>query len=142
MIRQKKGFSFVEILISVGCLVAVMIPLTSMFSMGSSGTNNNRNEIFARQYMLNLFHFTKVLPYDHDLLSVGNKDVNEFGFKSGSHAFKMEVKDGFERKLSVEEIKSSNWRYKYKLIKVSVEWHEAKKRLRKLQISGVKVNES
>jgi hypothetical protein len=140
--RQTRAFSFVEILIAATCLVVVMIPLTSMFSMGSTGTNNNRNEIFARQYMLSLFNFIKVLSYDDNFLDVGKKSINRFHFRSGAHSFDMKVRNGFERKISIEEVKTNNWRYKYKLIKVSVEWKESKKRIRKLQISGVKVHEN
>lgn len=123
--HKRVAFSFVEILVAITCLAIVMIPLTSMFSLSSSATIRNRNEILARQHSANLLDYSFSLPYNDKFLKpVSNKPVQMISLKSGSDVLLLVMEDIFTRTLTIEEVKPKNWKYSYKIIKVKTSWFE------------------
>lgn len=141
--RNRKAFSLVEIMVAIICLAVVLIPLTTMFSAGSSDTIHNRNDILARQHTANLLDYAYSLAYsDTFLLPGNNRAVPSVSFKAGSEDITLDMEDIFSRSISVEEIKPANWRYSYKLIKVSVEWQENKNIKKEITMTGVVSDES
>lgn len=140
---NQKAFSLVEIMVAVICLSVVLIPLTSMFSAGSSDAIHNRNDILARQHAANLLDYAYSLAYSDTFLLPGNsRSVPAVSIKAGSDDITLDMEDLFSRAITVEEIKPTNWRYNYKLIKVSVEWNENKNVKKEIIMTGVISDES
>jgi hypothetical protein len=140
--NREKAFSFVEIMIAIICLSVVLIPLTTMFSASSTGTVNNRNDILARQHAANLLDYSYSLAYNDDFLKPGaGRSVAKVSFSAGPDTVDLDMEHIFSRTISVEEIKPANWRYAYKLIKVSVVWNEGKNLKKEIAMTGVMVDE-
>lgn len=141
--KISNAFSFAEIMIAVICLAVVLIPLTTMFSAGSSGTVNNRNDILARQHAANLLDYSYSLAYSDGFLKPGNnREVAAVSFKAGPENLTLNMESVFSRTISIEEVKPADWRYSYKLIKVSVSWFESKKNKKEITMTGVVSDES
>lgn len=141
--QKTHAFSFVEILIAIVCLAMVMIPLTTMFSSGSSGTIQNRNDILARQHAANLLDYSYLLSYDNDFLKPGSeKPVPAIFYTSGSDELLFDMEEMFTRTVSIEEVKPPNWKYSYKLITVVVSWTENNNVAKEQVMTGLVTNES
>lgn len=141
--KNSNAFSFVEIMIAVICLAVVLIPLTTMFSAGSSGTVNNRNHILARQHAANLLDYSYSLAYSDEFLKPGaDRNAVTVSFKAGSDDLTLNMESIFSRTISIEEVKPADWRYSYKLIKVSVTWFESKNNKKEITMTGVVSDES
>jgi hypothetical protein len=140
---KSMAFSFVEILIAIICLAMVMIPLTTMFSISSSGTIQNRNDILARQHVANLIDYACCLPYNHSFLKpVNEKQVDSVSINSGTEQLALDMESIFTRSISIEEIKPAGWKYAYKVLKVKVKWIEARNKTKEIEMTGLITDES
>lgn len=138
-IRLKYAFSFVEIMFSIILIGVLLVPVYSVFSHGTFGAIQSRNEIVAQQHASNLLAFLHLFPYDHSFLNnVSSREFSELKLKMESEALNLEPEPMFRRTLTVKEFSPANWQRRYKIITIGVAWQETGGKKRELKVSGIK----
>lgn len=137
--RRNQGFSFVEILFAIVCLGFLLAPVFSIFSQGSAGTVQNRNDILAQQHATNLLAYAYALPYDHGFLVPGAaRTVRDLKISADAVPLDLGMEeDIFLRTIEVSEQKPSNWPHTYKIITVRVKWKLANESAREIRVAGL-----
>ncbi|MEW6709508.1 MAG: hypothetical protein AB1403_06750 [Candidatus Riflebacteria bacterium] len=132
------AFSFVEIMFAVILLGILLVPIYSLFSQGSHGAIQSRNEILAQQHASNLLAFLHLFPYDHEFLTpVFKREFGRLDLVLESEALNLEPEPLFKRFLTIKEISPTNWSRKYKIITINLEWSEGQKK-QELKLCGIK----
>lgn len=137
--KLKQAFSFVEIMFAVVCVGLLLVPVYSIFSQGSMGAIQSRNEIIAQQHAANLLSFLSLFPYDHKFLNpTENQDFKKLELELEGEALNLEPEAMFSRRIAIKELVPDAWQKQYKLIIVTLNWKEAGQKERELKICGIK----
>lgn len=137
-LKKTLAFSLVEIFVALICLSVLLLPIYSIFDQGTAGTRQVKNEIVAQQYATNLLGYLCLFPYDHKYLApVIDKEFDRLVLEMDSEALSLDLDKQYSRKLTISEFVSPQWPVKYKVLNVSVSWHEREGRLRKLTVCSL-----
>lgn len=131
------GVSFIEIAFAVLCLGVLLVPVSSIFTQGSTNTIRNRNEVLAQQHAANLMNCALLIPYD-DLVVGSAIDYKTLNLNVSGGQIDLSVEEElFSRHMTVTEETSPSWKYSYKLITVNVSWQEPSGIERNISIAGL-----
>ena len=121
------GFSLIEILFALALFSLLIFPVFNMFSHGSVGIVQTRNEVLAQQHASNLLSYLSIFPYNHENLKVGERDFDQLELKMDVESIQLGVEKLFRRKVKIIEIKPADWPLTYKVVSVVVSWKTGKK---------------
>ena len=128
--KNKKAFTLAEICIACGVFLALLVPVLTLLSRGSSGTILNRNQILAQTYISNVIAFYNAVPFDDDNMKETEgdetkpiKDQLEFN----QYGIKIEVPEELsslvkQKTVQIKDFTNEEMPYKYKLITAKIEW--------------------
>ena len=138
---MKKGFSLSEVMVAVLVLGVVITPLFFLFSHGTAGALQTRDEILAYNYACGLLDFALAQPFDAPLLKEpgGAVDPDLLDLVSTSGPTTTMCADKrFQQflRISIPPV-PSGWPIGYKILVSEVQWVSAGI-TRKIQISGLK----
>ncbi|MFZ2957350.1 MAG: prepilin-type N-terminal cleavage/methylation domain-containing protein [Candidatus Ozemobacteraceae bacterium] len=126
MKNTSRGFSFVEVAIAILVLGIAISPIFSIFSRGSVGTIQTRDEVLAYHAADELLAWAQTKSYSDADLGVGNrKSFPKLIFNQVSGGTIMTAVDStrFERVLNVEEFSpGGSLPFVYKVLTAEVSW--------------------
>ncbi len=126
----KKAFTLAEICIACGVLMALLVPVLTLLSKGSSGTILNRNQIMAQEYISNVIAFYNARPFDDDELKAKDGDETkpiEEELKITNMGITIKVPEELsklvkKKTVQIKDFSNSDMPYKYKLITATIVW--------------------
>lgn len=138
--NYKKAFSLVEISIVCGVLMILLIPVFTMMSQGNKSTVQNRNELLANEYALNIISYVNLINYDDIFFQHYDSNYSLLGDElilDDGHGKKINLNDLGESFEGLRNLKpevyikiidnpgnTSNWSYKCRVVSVKIEWKE------------------
>jgi len=121
---NRTAFTITEIMIAVLVVAACLVPIFFIFSKGSAGTIQTRDEVLAYNYATELLDYALSKSYDSPFLQPGDRDANELDVTpTTGAAFKLVIEPRFQRKLSVlSPVVPTSVPFNYKVLVAEVSW--------------------
>ncbi len=103
-----------------------IIPIFLVFSRGTAGTVQTKDEILAQNYALDLLAYAQTMKFDDSFLSQGRHPAKTVSISpSNIPAVSLKMEEGFDRNLEVTDWQPDpgmEWAYKYKILTAEVIW--------------------
>ncbi|HNW36967.1 MAG TPA: hypothetical protein PKM25_18655 [Candidatus Ozemobacteraceae bacterium] len=125
---NRTAFTITEVMIAVLVVAACLAPIFFIFSKGSAGTIQTRDEVLAYNYATELLDYALTKPYDSPFLLPGqDHNANELEVTpSTGAAFKLGIEPRFQRRLSVlMPVVPASVPFVYKVLVAEVSWATA-----------------
>lgn len=136
-VRQKTGFSFIEIMFTILLISALLIIVFNMFQHGASNTKRSRNEILALQHASNAMAYAMSLPYNA-LFTQPPTDVGELDVEIAGEMIPLGLNENvFTRTIEVRKVNLPDWKNAYKIVEIAVSWQESNGQSKKIKIGGL-----
>ncbi|HEY9069563.1 MAG TPA: prepilin-type N-terminal cleavage/methylation domain-containing protein [Candidatus Ozemobacteraceae bacterium] len=122
---NRHAFTITEVMIAILIVAACLVPIFFVFSKGSAGTIQTRDEVLAYNYATELLDYALLQPFDSPFLQPGiDRDANELEVTpSAGAAFKLHMEPRFQRKLSVKTPSvPASVPFAYKVLIAEVSW--------------------
>lgn len=134
------GFSLTELIIAILVIAIGAIPVFIMFSQGSTGTIQTRDEMLAYNYAADLIHWCHAQGFEQ--LPVGASDRTTLTLNpTAGPAVSLAMEPGFTRELTVSEpalaAGTDPWPYRYRVVVARVAWIPAGGIQRELRMSAM-----
>lgn len=143
--RSCRGISLVEIVLSMGILVVIMLPVFMTFSSGNRNMQVTESEFRAHTAALELLEQTISLPFN--LIKTGSYDssqvINGQPFSKSPVQFMLSENSDLKPELRVEEIKRGD-KVVFKKVTVKVVFPAAKnsEKMREFTLKTIVANEN
>ena len=125
--KRKTAFSLVEICIVCGIMAALLVPVFALLRQGNTVTVHNRNEILAREFVLNVISYCNLISYDK-VRDYTSEELSNFPpLENEDGTFKIDVNNlgknyeifkslNPEVSMVVDEVQPDNWSCKSRRI--------------------------
>eukprot|EP01156_Anaeramoeba_ignava_P009813 Anaeramoba_ignava/a478257_7.p2 GENE.a478257_7~~a478257_7.p2 ORF type:complete len:169 (+),score=12.07 a478257_7:1308-1814(+) len=112
--KKNKGFSLIEIMLTLVFISLAFLPIYNLFRFGSAGTANNISEVTATNYASDMVNFLRELKVyqikdvvGKDLLLKNDEDISKT-FKKIGLAPPVSAESPFLRSLELKKFKGKN----------------------------------
>lgn len=125
----RQAFSFAELIIAILIIGVGSIPVFTMFSRGSTGTMQTRDEVLAYNYAADLLSWAQTRPYDQ-LAPTNDAPSDSLSLApTAGPPVLLVMESGFKRFLTVKEAtpapSGGKWPFAYKVLVAKVQWNPA-----------------
>lgn len=137
--NRNNAFTITEVMIAVLVVAACLAPIFFIFSKGSAGTQQTRDEVLAYNFATELLDYALSKPFDSPFLQVGqNRDANKLDVSpTTGAAFSLKIDERFQRKISViAPSVPATVPFAYKVLVAEVSWNTANVQ-RRISMTGM-----
>ncbi len=138
--RPRAAFTIVEVMIAVLIIGASMTPIFFMFSRGSTGTIQSRDEVLAYSYAQEMLEFAQARGFDDPQVAVGeNRTITSLELRAlAGGVVPLPADPRFTRVLHVRVPPlSGTWPYQYKVLVAEVHWKPSGEKTRSVRMTGL-----
>ncbi|MBI3040002.1 type II secretion system protein [bacterium] len=138
-----RGFTISEVIIAILIVGVAIVPIFLIFSRGTSGTLQTKDEILAWNLAEELIDFALIQNYDNPFLKPTTAPSlvasHQMVLNTSRDSVTLSGDPKFERFFNVREtIIPAGWTKKYKLLMAEIRWKNSTGVMRKVQLSALK----
>jgi hypothetical protein len=119
------GVSMTEVMIAIVVIGAVISPIFFLFSRGTAGTVQTRDELIAHAHAQDLLDYAQSLEFANPFLAPGpEREIAAIPLVSaGGAGLPLEMEPRYKRMLTVKPVSVSGVPTSYKVLTAEVSWN-------------------